>query len=314
VVPGTPSPATTWYFADGNTSHGYAEYIAIQNPNHQPAQVAVHIAPTHSHAFIRYRTVKPTSRLTLHLNSFVKDAVGVTVTSSLPVVVNRTIRIHHGITSKIGVRSPQSTWYFAGGVQNANARYWIGAMNPSDHSVYLTLHAYAPSGVEVGTVTGWLKANGRVGYLLNRIAHRTDVAVVVRASSPIVAEQTTYSAPNHDASTDTFGATVPARSWSFAAGNTIAARGDGDVLDLFNPGLTVIPVAVQFMSTTGEVINRTYLVGPLAHQPIDVGSVAPNRQLGIVAASSAPFVALNRYSFNHGLGADTSAGLPGTTG
>jgi hypothetical protein len=309
VVPGTSSPATTWYFANGNTSHGYVEYIAIQNPSSKPVQAALHIAPTHHPAFTKYVTVAPTSRRTVKINNFVKDAVGVTVTSSAPVVVNRTIRIHHGITSKIGVTGPQATWYFAAGVQTPNSRHWIGVMNPTGHSVYMTLRAYNASGAQVGTVKGWLKPYARAGYLMNKVAHQTDVAVVIQASSPIVAEQTTFVASTHDASTDTFGTFAPAKSWTFAAVNTNTVSGQSDYLDLFNPGSSVIPIAVQFMDTSGRVVGRTYLVGPLSHQRVDVGSIMPNSQLGIVAASSAPFVALNRYRFNNGLGADTSIGI-----
>lgn len=309
VVPGTSSPSTIWYFANGNTSHGYVEYIAIQNSGHGPVQAVLHIAPTHHPAFNEYVTVGPTSRRTVKINNYVKDAVGVTVTSNGPVVVNRTIRIHHGITSKIGVTSPQTSWYFAGGVQSPNARHWIGVMNPSGHSVYVTLRAYNTTGIQVGIRQRWLKPYARAGYLMNKVAHQTDVAVAVQSSSPVVAEQTTFVASTHDASTDTFGTSSPAKSWMFAAVNTVAASGQSDYLDLFNPGSSVIPIAVQFMDASGRVVGRTYLVGPLSHERIDVGSVMPNDQLGIVAASSAPFVALNRYRFNNGLGADTSAGI-----
>jgi len=310
VVPGAISPSTTWYFANGNTSHGYREFLAIENPNRGQVQVAVAFFSTHHRAFTIYRTMAPTSRTTVKVNSFVhKDAVGVRISSNGPVVVNRTIFIHHGMTSKIGVRSPHRTWYFAAGPRNGRARNWIAVTNPFNRSSYVTVHAYGPFGRELGTARGWLRPYARVGYLMNRIAHQPDAAVVLTASSQVVAEQTTYVGRMNDASTDTFGVPVAAKSWAFAAVNTSSSGGQGDVLTLFNPSLVPVPIVVQFMTASGATAQRTYVVGPLNHQRIDVSSVEPNSQLGIVAASNDPFVAMNRGFFDNGLGSMTSTGI-----
>jgi hypothetical protein len=247
----------------------------------------------------------------VNVNTFVhQDAVGVILTSNGPVVAARTIFIHHGMTSKIGVSGPRPTWYFAAGPRNAAARHWIGVINPNGQAAYVTLHAYGPSGSELGTARGWVKAYGRVGYLINKLAHRTDVAMALTSSRPIVAEQTTYVGKLHDAATDTFGVATPAKSWVFAAVNTSSSGGDADVLDLFNPNLSALPIVVQFLRADGSVSARTYVVGPLSHVRVDVGSVVPNAQLGVVAASNQPFVALNRSSFNNGRGSATSTGIP----
>jgi hypothetical protein len=235
--------------------------------------------------------------------------VGITLTANGPVVANRTIFIHHGMTSQIGVVRPQRTWYIASGPQNRSATVWIAAINPSNRWSYLTLRTYGPFGVELGTVHRWLRPHARAGYLINHIAHQTGAAVVVFATRPIVAEQMTYVGRMHDAATDAFGVPAPAKTWMFAAVNTSGAGGQGDTLALFNPNLTVAPIVVQFMTSSGQVAERTYVVGPLYHERIQVGSAVPNAQLGIVAASNYPFVALNRYWFNSGRGADTSIGV-----
>lgn len=309
IVPAVASPATTWYFANGNTGRGYREYIAMQNPNSGPVRVALHILPTHSRAFTVYRTLPPTSRLTVKINSLVKkDAVGVILTSNGPIVANRTIFIKRGMTSKIGVNAPQTHWYFAAGPQNRSAHYWIGAINPSNHSVYVTVRAFGANGTQIGSSSGWVKAYGRVGYLINRIAHTTDAAVMVTSSAGIIAEQTSYVGKRHAQSTDTFGVPAPLHTWDFAAVNT--TNGDHDSLDLFNPNLLPVPVVVQFMNGA-TVSTRTYVVNPLAHTMVDVNSVMPNSQIGVVAASNNPVVVLNRYTFNNGLGSATSSGVQG---
>jgi hypothetical protein len=311
VVPGSPSPSTIWYFANGNTTHHYSEFVAVQNPNPGPVQIAVHFLPTHHKAFTIYRNMAPTSRTTIKVSTYVKDAVGVIITSNGPVVANRSIFIKHGVMSKNGVTAPMRTWYFAAGPQNNASRHWIAAINPSAQGASVTVQTYGPFGNMVGTKSTYLKPNARIGYLINGIAHRSDAAVVLTASAPIVAEQTTYVGSMHDASTDTFGVTNPARSWSWAVVNTSTARGEGDGLDLFNPNPMPVPIVVQFINSSGGVLERTYVVYPLYHQHIDVGSVEPTAQLAIVAASNYPFVPINRYVFNFGLGADTSTGIPG---
>jgi hypothetical protein len=229
-----------------------------------------------------------------------------TVSANGPIVVNRTIFVKHGMTSKIGVTAPQRRWYFATGPQRGRARYWIGVINPANAWTHLTLYTYRPDGAQAGTTTAWLKPHARAGYLINKIAHMTNAAVVVNTSRPIVAEQTTYLGNQHNASTDTFGVPAPGKSWAFAAVNT---NGRQDALTLFNPSVMEIPVVVQFMDASGQVTNRTYIVGPFSQTRVDVGSVAPNSQLGIVATSNYPFVALNRTLFNGGMGSMSSPGI-----
>jgi hypothetical protein len=63
------------------------------------------------------------------------------------------------------------------------------------------------------------------------------------------------------------------------------------------------------MTTSGSTVQRTYVVAPFAHQRVDVGSVEPNAQLGIAAASNYQFVAMNRAFFAGGLGSMTSSGI-----
>jgi hypothetical protein len=51
------------------------------------------------------------------------------------------------------------------------------------------------------------------------------------------------------------------------------------------------------------------VVGPLQHLAVDVGNVQPNAELGLVAASNLPFVALNWYTYRYGAGTGTSPGI-----
>ena len=148
---GLAYPSTIWYFANGNTSGQYREYLALQNPNNGPVQAVIHLFPTHHRAMTLYRTLPATSRITVKVNNFVRDAVGVTITSNGPIVANRTVKIRHGIDSKNGVTAPQRTWYFAAGPRDANSRHWIGIVNPTGRRSYVTVRAYGELGRNLGT-------------------------------------------------------------------------------------------------------------------------------------------------------------------
>lgn len=305
--PGTVSPATQWYFANGNTSHGYREYIAIENPNTQPVQVSVRFLPTHHSPVTITRRMPPTSRTTFQVSTYVpRDAVGVLVSAPLPVVANRTIYQATGMTSQTGVSAMHTTWYFGSGPSESLAHNWLAVINPANQSAALTVHIYSQYGAPLMTLTRTLQPYARVGYLMNRLVHRSDVSAVVTAALPVVAEQQTYVQSAKRALTDLFGVTSPATSWQYPGAAT--GPGQSDTLTLFNPSTAPITVQVQFFTTTGLVATHSYGVPGMSQVHVSVGSVVPNGDVGLKATSTAPFLGVNRHWFSNGYGATTTTG------
>jgi hypothetical protein len=111
---------------------------------------------------------------------------------------------------------------------------------------------------------------------------------------------------NHNAHTDTFGVTSPQKSAEFAEATTWPHQ--DNLLGLFNPNAVAIPIVVQFLNAHGGTTQQTYIVAPFAHAYVDVGKVAPNSQLGLLAVSSYPFVALDRQEVGDGAGAMITLG------
>jgi hypothetical protein len=249
----------------------------------------------------------PTSRTTFYVNRFVhRDAIGMVVRANAPIVAEQTIFIHHGMTSAIGARSTSRQWLFPAGPPALGATNWIAVVNPTRFWAHVTLNAYGPAGNLLGIKGAWLRPHGRAGYLVNRFGHTADAAVIMTSSRGTVAEQTTYRDRLHDDATESFGVRVPGRGWAFAAANTV---GQIDTLDLFNPSSATISVTVQFITASGVVVSRTYLVPPLSHVQVNANGVVPNAQLGIVASSASGFVAANQAVFNNGAGATSSSGI-----
>jgi hypothetical protein len=233
--------------------------------------------------------------------------VGIRVSANGPVVANRTDYIQQGFMSKTGVTQPHRTWYFAAGSPITSARTWIAVTNTSLNWTVVTLRAYGPGGQRVGIKQAWLQPEARKGYLINRLFHRTNVSVVVTSPRPVVAEQMTYTGPRHRSTSDVFGISNPSTSWAFSAANTTG--GSADSLDAFNPNLRPIPVVVQFYTASGRVTDRTYVVNPLSQAHIDVNSVEPNEQLGLVITSTFRFVAVNHTTIDDGTEGDVSQGI-----
>ena len=90
-VVGATAPAAEWYFAEGATQNGFQEWLCIQNPNNEEAEVTITYMLGTGETQDQVITVKPRSRETVDVNSAVgwgKD-VSARVTSSKPIIVER---------------------------------------------------------------------------------------------------------------------------------------------------------------------------------------------------------------------------------
>lgn len=278
----------------------------MQNPTNAWARVTLQVQPTHSKTYFLHGTMRPQSRMSWNLNKTSHDAIGVVVTANHPVVANRTTFIHNGITSKTGVKAAHTHWYFAAGPDRSSMRHWIGVINTANQSSYMVLRAYSPQGAQVLTVKKWLRPFDRQGYLMNRLAGETEVAVTVSTSRPSIAEQSTFVTGGHDAHTDTFGVTSPQKTAEFATATTWSHQNNR--LALFNPNAAAVPVVVQFLTTHGKTSQKNYIVAPYAHAYIDIGGEVPNSQIGLLAVSGYTIVALDRQLVNDGAGAMITLG------
>src|SRR5579859_3894384 len=90
VAPAVPA-RTSWYFAEGYTGLGFQEYIALLNPNPQPALVGITYAYVDGSTAVWTVSLPPTSRYTVDVNQFVGgiQQVSARVESALPIVAER---------------------------------------------------------------------------------------------------------------------------------------------------------------------------------------------------------------------------------
>jgi len=90
-VLGANAPSATWFFAEGTTRTNFQEYLTLQNPNAQTAQVTVTYYTSGGQAIPKSYTVEANSRLTVNANTDVgaNQDISAKVTSNEPIVAER---------------------------------------------------------------------------------------------------------------------------------------------------------------------------------------------------------------------------------
>src|SRR5579875_2513041 len=93
AVMGSPAAYTSWYVAQGDTSAGRAESLALANPGTGPAQIQVVYYQASGTPIVKTCTLAANTRMTLTLTSEVgaSDVLGTAIYSTQPVVVEQTM-------------------------------------------------------------------------------------------------------------------------------------------------------------------------------------------------------------------------------
>ncbi len=145
--PGSTSPASGWYFAEGYTGPGFVQYLTFQNPSPTASEAVVEF---HFNAgtppLVRSFPIAPTSRYTVRVNDVVgpgrEVSVKVTVPSGKPeLVVERPMYFAAdpalGGTAVAGhdspgVAGPAPKWVFSEGYTGGGFVEYLTLQNPSD--------------------------------------------------------------------------------------------------------------------------------------------------------------------------------------
>jgi hypothetical protein len=121
-VIGATQPATDLYFAEGYTGPGFDEWLCLQNPGNEPANLTVTYMPEGGSARQTRHTVAPHSRYTIDVNADAGENVSVStrINSSQPIIAERPMYFAYqnawtGGHDVVGVGGPSVTWFFAEG-------------------------------------------------------------------------------------------------------------------------------------------------------------------------------------------------------
>jgi hypothetical protein len=207
---GAPAAAQTWMFPDGQTGPGLAEQMVVFNPGAGVAEAEVEVRlddPAKNGTPEPFElTIQPGRYAIVNLqdedripknvghSSFVRSLNGVPIIAERAVAAT-TGSARRGVSATLGSPLGSPTWYFPGGGPTADRDEFITLLNMSDtRSVTYSITGLA--GGQNLPIEGLqeikLAAGARVSIRLGDHVQRDDLAVVVTADGPIVAERGLY--------------------------------------------------------------------------------------------------------------------------
>lgn len=101
TVMGTTTGSTAWYIAQGDTSGGHVETLALANPGTTPAQVQVVYYQSQGAPIVKSYTIPATTRMTITIANDIgaNKSTGIAVYATTPIVVEQTMLYNtNGVT------------------------------------------------------------------------------------------------------------------------------------------------------------------------------------------------------------------------
>ncbi|MCJ7795498.1 MAG: YCF48-related protein, partial [Thermoleophilia bacterium] len=195
----------SYYFAEGCTREGFAEWLCLQNPGANPLDVnATYMLIGGQAPATKTYTLDPTSRTSINVN----DAVGPGQDVSVKLIAEGEFYAERpmyfdykqgdasyswtGGHCATGAIAPASDWYFAEGTTRAGFEEWLCLQNPNSTEVIATVY-YIMAGAYTTQKDYRLSPQSRLSVFVNGdVGPDQDVSVRVHCDSGIVAERPMY--------------------------------------------------------------------------------------------------------------------------
>jgi hypothetical protein len=207
---GAPAAAQTWMFPDGQTGPGLTEQMVVFNPGRAVAEAEVEVRlddPDKNGTPEPFElTIQPGRYAIVNLQDEdripkgIGHATFVRSLNGVPIVAERAVAAttgspRRGVGATLGSPVGSPTWYFPGGGPTADRDEFLTLLNLSDtRSVTYRVTGLANGqDLPIEGLQGLeLAAGARVTIRLGEHVQRDDLAVVVTADGPIVAERGLY--------------------------------------------------------------------------------------------------------------------------
>ncbi|HEX9014641.1 MAG TPA: DUF5719 family protein, partial [Chloroflexota bacterium] len=306
-APPTPTPIPkTWYFAEGSTNKPFDTWLLLQNPDPVPANVKVTYMLPKGGQQIGYYLLKPTSRMSLFLNSIVPNTdVSSFVESDRYIFAERAMYFGADGHDTTGAITPSKSWYFAEGTTKDGFDTWLLMQNPNTVPTTVTITFYKDDGT-TATQKMLIPHVSRESLMVDLVLPDSNMGMKVEADQPIVAERAVYK--NRVAGSDSIGATDLSTTWYLAEGNT---KGDFDTwLLMMNPNDGASTATVTYLREDGDPVVKKYTVPARSRMSVYVDQEVPDSRLGMKIESSLPIVAERSVYFAGGAAAHNSVASP----
>ncbi len=318
-----------YYFAEGNTRTGFAEYVCLGNPTGETVTAVVFAIFNDGTAPVGQNiTVDPASRATVFVPTLVgagnleKD-VSIRITADRQLICERPMYFNYGGSwtggsDAMAATSPSETWYFAEGNTLPGFEEWICVLNTTGTVANLTFRFQdqVSGAVRDGVVLPYSRASFRVNDLLGA---GYQASLKLESDQPVVAERSMYfnylgmaGSLNWTGGTCVTGATQLNRAYYFAEGTTRFASNAlfEEWLTLQNPSATDITVDAAYQLESGPPVTKSYPVPANQRLTIFVPTeVGFQHDVSVKLTSTSDFLAERPMYFDYlAYGADWTGG------
>ncbi len=264
-----PSVESSFYFAEGYTGDGFAEYLCLLNRegSRAVAQVTYLYADGSQPFTVDYR-LPGDSRTTVNVNAEAgrgKD-VSIKLESDGMILAERPIYFEYqgkwdGGHDVIGAAEPSTTWYFAEGYTGSGFDEYICVLNPGNADAALTFRFQTEQAGEQLREGYSVPARSRRTFAVNQVlGSGYESSLAVASSQPVVVERPMYfdylstTLQHWEGGHCVMGATQLSTQFYFAEGTT--RSGFESWLTLQNPHDHDITVDAVYQLGQGQGVQR----------------------------------------------------------
>jgi hypothetical protein len=322
-------PSARWYFAEGSTVDPFELFYLVQNPGESPAEVQVrYLLPTGAPVTRSY-TVAARSRATIWVDreaaSLAATDVAAEITSvdGTPIVVERSLYLKEdgsaqprGGDTSTGVTAPATSWFLEGSTGQAATRLLLA--NPGTQPARVRAVYQLTTGARVAR-SYTVAAASRLSVDVARDAALASTAFSVRldATSPIVAERTTWWGTNGrlDEAVSGAGVTAGGARWLLAEAQLGGDRDAATSVTVFNQGAAT-DVTVTLLFEDGPETFSTFTVEAGARLDVPLAEAFPTaagRRFSVLieGADATASLVVDRAIFWQAAGGARTAGADG---
>jgi hypothetical protein len=307
-VLGAPAPALNWYFAEGYTGAGFDEWICVQNPGDDTADLTFTFQTQEAgEIIIPDISVGAHSRASFKTNDILGPdyQTSLKLESNQPIVAERPMYFNYSGTGGwgwqgghcvMGASELSTEYYFAEGTTRQGFEEWITLQNPNQAGI--TVEATYQLGAGQGDPvikTYDLAASSRFTlYAPNEIGEGKDVSVYLTSQSDFLAERPMYFNYQYNIAAQgghcVIGSPFAATEWFLAEGYTGA--GFNQWICLQNAGSEDAVVQITYYTQeAGALDPRNFMVPARTRITVMVNDDAgPNYQLSSSISSNRPIV------------------------
>ncbi len=277
---GVSAPGTEWHLAEGYTGGDFDEYVLVQNPGAQAGTVHVRYMRPDGATFEYDYPIKPTSRMSLHVDDIPELAatdVSTTVTCDVPVVVERAQYFNYygrdDGTANAAVAAPSPTWYLAEGYTGGEFDTYVLIQNPGANATRAQVTFMRSDGLNV-TRTYDMLPFSRFTVRVDDIPEfqSAEVSTKVEAEDPVIVERSVYYVSyGRTGGSDAAGVAEPTRYWYLAEGYT-GGEYDTYVL-IMNPNDEAVTVDVNYLTPKAGIKVASHEVEANSRYTIHVDAI-----------------------------------------